>query len=153
MEQLNRTWKIKNEIAFSQVESQNYLVSGWSGTEEWGTWSIEEKPAVFIPAVIAGEKSTLHIEVKAFVPNSFNFLNVDVSVNGNEPTLHSLGREEFFIEISDTPKLYRGVPGFMIEFDILNYDGIEEFKNYTNIEDERKLGIGLVKISKSNTTN
>jgi hypothetical protein len=120
---------------------KSIMEHGWSGTEDWGMWSIGDTSIIYLP-LPRTHYPKLIINARAFVTSKFPTLNVDILLN--DASVKSFVLSNFKsnrIELPVPAEIYKN--SFVkITFKIQNPTSPKE--NGLNDADDRKLGIGLI---------
>lgn len=123
---------------------ENFMLSGWGFTEDWGTWATEPKAKIVVP-MPAGNPSKLIIGANAFLPKGHPVQVVNIAVN-DIPVAHHLmlaKAKENILEI-DLPKGIK-IPGDPVVIEFQSIDSVSPQDSGIG-PDGRKLGLGLVSI-------
>jgi hypothetical protein len=130
-------------LYFSNHELKCFLKSGWSEHQEnWGVWSTNTKAEINIP--LPDKKiHEVSFELRAFIPNKHTAQRVEIKVDGHLiKTVVLLSPDYNLIRAPLTPSML-SKKFLMVE--LLIPDAISP-KQVGISEDDRKLGVGLIKV-------
>ncbi len=119
------------------------MASGWGGTEEWGIWSIGDEATIYLPLPRIHYPKII-INAQAFVTKKSPTLIVEILLNNNPLKTYSLSNfKNNLIEIPLSRDIYKD-SFVIITFKIKNPTSPKEVG--LNLNDDRKLGIGLINL-------
>ena len=144
--QLAPALKMNQVVRFTQSGDgrQNFMLTGWGFTEEWGTWATDSLAKIVLP-MPEGDPAKLTIKANAFLSPGHPSQTVDIAINGIRVADHMVlaKPQDNLLEI----KLPRGskTPGEPVYVEFRSIDPISPQTAGIG-PDDRKLGIGLVSI-------
>ena len=135
--------EIDQEIQFndSRPYSPNYLVSGWAGSEPWGTWS-NAKNAKLVLSLPKNEVKNLTLNFRALVNGNHPYQKITVSIDGQKPVDFLLTKFDSNILILEIPTSSNVKKIITVEFSLPN--AIRPKDIGMDSQDNRMIAIGMV---------
>lgn len=142
LENTQRQWLTDSQINFNEKDSRSYLLAGWSGTENWGTWSDGASSTMFLPITDQGHRTyAVSLGIQVFTDPKSSIRKLNITVNGVESHIE-LTKETSKIDFKSSLTKLKGVSGIFIKFAFESTFSPQSL-GLSEI-DARNLGLGLV---------
>jgi hypothetical protein len=134
---------MSSEVFFNDVGiGKNYLLSGWSGPENWGTWATAENSTlVFQIPETTNTSAIVTMKAQPYLPEKYPTPILKIFVNGKNVFERQTSPENFAEVIKFRADLFAKGTKNELTFEI---SPIYSPSDVSESKDPRKLGLGLI---------